>query len=364
MEELNKVYELRKKLHVIAEKSFQENKTINCLIEFIKNNTDFLVEKRDKWFYAFKKGNKISKKPIALRCDMDGITLSENQTGHYCGHDGHCAIMCYVAILLSDIELNRDVYLIFQPAEEIGKGAKICCELLEEKNIKEIYGLHNIPGYPENNILLRKSTFACGSTGLRINYIGKPTHAAYPQNGINPTDAFIELINFTKDISKKTQNEILFSTVVGLSLGSEQFGMSAYKGHLNLTVRAEKQSSFENALNKIKNEASSIAEKYKLLCNIEEIDYFPATENNEECIKKVEKICQNTNITYQFLQEPMRWSEDFGYYLQKISGAFFGIGDGLHYPQLHSECYEFNDEIIETAATVFKNIILFNEKVL
>ena len=60
----------------------------------------------------------------------------------------------------------------------------------------------------------------------------------------------------------------------------------------------------------------------------------------------------------QELQEPMRWSEDFGYYLRECGGAFFGIGDGEDYPQLHTAEYEFSDEITETAAELFYAIAL------
>ncbi len=357
---INNIYELRKNLHNIPEKSFAELETTNMLIKFINANTTFSVVKEDKWFYAYKKSATKLKKPIALRCDMDGITLSDGDIGHYCGHDGHCAIICYVAALLSETDINRDVYLIFQPAEEIGLGAKLCCQLLEEKDISEVYGLHNIPGFPLGSILLRKKTFACGSMGLKISYIGKPTHAAYPENGINPIDAFVELINNIKNITSlyKENGSILLATVIGLNLGSEQFGMSAHAGNLNLTIRADDQKVFVNYLSTIKNEARYLAEKYNLKCNIEETDYFPVTENKENCVHKLEDICRKNAWEYIYLAEPMRWSEDFGYYLQKTSGAFFGIGDGENYAQLHTKDYQFPDAIIEKAAKMFTEVIL------
>ncbi|MDO4377683.1 MAG: M20/M25/M40 family metallo-hydrolase [Erysipelotrichia bacterium] len=360
MTTVNNIYELRKNLHNIPEKSFEELKTMNLLIEFIAKNTTFTIVKKDKWFYAYKKSTRPLKKPIALRCDMDGITLSDGDTGHYCGHDGHCAIICYVAVLLSRMNVYRDVYLIFQPAEEIGQGAKLCCQLLEEKEISEVYGLHNIPGFPLGSILLRKKTFACGSTGLKISYTGKPTHAAYPENGINPTDAFVELINNIKKITSvyKENGRILLATVIGLNLGSEQFGMSAHSGNLNLTIRADEQNIFVNYLSAIKNEARQLAKKYNLKCSIEETDYFPVTENRENCVQKLEDICQKNAWEYIYLTEPMRWSEDFGYYLQKTPGAFFGIGDGENYAQLHTKDYQFPDDIIEKAAKMFTEIIL------
>ena len=143
------IHSLRKKLHENPEPSMQEEKTRHILQEFIKRHTTFEVVDKGVWFYAVKKAEKESgKAPIAFRADMDAVCGKDGKPGHYCGHDGHSSILCGVALYLSKQEElpERDVYLIFQPGEEIGAGAKICKELLTEKQIGEIYGLHNIPG--------------------------------------------------------------------------------------------------------------------------------------------------------------------------------------------------------------------------
>ena len=60
----------------------------------------------------------------------------------------------------------------------------------------------------------------------------------------------------------------------------------------------------------------------------------------------------------------MRWSEDFGYYLRECKGAFFGMGDGEEYPQLHTAEYEFPDEIIEDAIMLFFTLAIEERSVL
>ena len=54
----------------------------------------------------------------------------------------------------------------------------------------------------------------------------------------------------------------------------------------------------------------------------------------------------------------MRWSEDFGHYLQKTKGAFFGIGCGKEHTGLHTAGYEFDDEIIESAIAMYLQLVL------
>lgn len=358
MKNIEKVFELRRKLHDNPEKSFQEEKTQMIIKDFLKDNTSVEIVEKDKWFYAYKKSKDSQKEPIALRCDMDAICLNNDNLGHYCGHDGHCAILCNVAMIISNMDLDRDIYLIFQPAEEVGKGAILCRNLINEKKISEIYGLHNIPGFKSKKVLLRKSTFSCASIGLKIEYVGCPTHAAYPENGLNPAKAFAELIKSLDDITEKFKkdDEILLTTVIGLALGSESFGSSAYQGHLNITIRAEKQDSFDMYLQAIKDQANLLANKDGLKCSIKEFDYFPATINNEICVKKIEDICKKEKIEYEYLSQPMRWSEDFAYYSQICSSAFFGIGIGENSSQLHSSEYQFNDDIIEIATKILVDI--------
>ena len=350
------IIELRKILHNNPERAFKEINTKRIISEFLKENTNFTVVDKGDYIYAFKKskGN-----PIAFRCDMDGVVEKGDVVKHLCGHDGHCAIVCALAKKLSTIETDRDVYLIFQPAEENGQGAKICCDLIKEKGINEIYGLHNIPGFEKNTILLKKGCFACGSVGLKIRYIGKPTHAAYPENGLNPTLSFVELISQLENLNKhlKSDNEILMHSYIGLNIGSDYFGVNGYDGYLNITVRAENQDLFEKYIYQIKQKANLLASNNGLRCVIEEFDYFPSTINDDKCVEKVLDHTKQLKLDYQILSQPMRWSEDFGYYLQCCKGCFFGIGDGLNWPGLHTENYSFPDEIIDVALDLFTSLV-------
>ena len=356
------IHSLRKKLHENPEPSMQEEKTRHILQEFIKRHTTFEVVDKGVWFYAVKKAEKENgKAPIAFRADMDAVCGKDGKPGHYCGHDGHSSILCGVALYLSKREElpDRDVYLIFQPGEEIGAGAKICKELLAEKQIGEIYGLHNIPGYPKNQVLLRKGTFACASTGLSIRMTGTPSHAAYPEAGRNPAIPMAKLLLEIERITKEMQarGNFVRMTVIGADVGSTNYGVSAFEGTLRLTVRAEKEDAFDAYVNEIKSLAATLAEENQLTIAIEEIERFPATENHDANVDKLFACAEKLQFPVTELVQPMRWSEDFGYYLQEVPGAFFGVGDGEDHAQLHTAEYEFPDEIMKTAVAMLVGLI-------
>ena len=62
-----------------------------------------------------------------------------------------------------------------------------------------------------------------------------------------------------------------------------------------------------------------------LQCAISFIEPFPATVNHEACVKKLQAAAAAAGLKVSFLQEPMRWSEDFGHYLQKTKGPSLAL---------------------------------------
>lgn len=344
---IDEITQLRKVLHENPELSMKEYKTKEILKQYLQVNTELKIVDRESWFYAEYKagaGERSGIGAIAFRADMDAVEGRDKTAGHYCGHDGHSAILAGFGKVISERKPDRDVYLIFQPAEETGKGAALCRELLEEKNITEIYGFHNIPGYERGKVLLRKGTFACASVGLEIKVCGTPSHAAYPEYGKNPAFVLASLVMELPQFLKSRRG-MLLATVIGVEIGSDSYGVSASQGVLRLTVRGEYEEEFERLVDGISTAARTYSEEEGMQCAIRQIERFPATENTPDCVKKAEQAAKKAGLSACYLEEPMRWSEDFGYYLQERKGAFLGIGDGERYPQLHTEEFEFPDEI-------------------
>lgn len=381
---IEKIMELRRQLHRIPEHSMQEVKTKQMLMDFLKSHTALEIVDRGAWFYAVKRADdrvttendktfhvsevvaKIPeqmteyKPPIAFRADMDAVCGKDGKPGHFCGHDGHSSVLCGLGLYLDSRKdpLAQDVYLIFQPAEEIGKGAELCRSLIKEKHIGEIYGFHNIPGKPLGTVLVKDGTFACASTGLEIHMTGTPSHAAYPEAGRNPGYALAGLLLQIEELTKQFNETKGFvrMTLIGMKLGSENYGVAASDGYLRLTVRSEGEQVFREYLAEIRKLAEVMAQKEALELSIKEIERFPSTDNHAEQVQKIRACAASHQIPYIELPEPMRWSEDFGWYLQEIKGAFFGIGDGEDYAQLHTEHFEFPDSILETAVTMFAGL--------
>lgn len=355
---LELIVRLRKELHNNPEISMKEVKTKRILMDFIETHTKSLeIVDMGLWFYVLKKGKDHSS-PMAFRADYDAVTCADGCPRHLCGHDGHSAVLAGFSLWLDTVQPEKDVYLIFQPGEENGMGAAICSSLIEEKNIGEIYGFHNIPGYECGAVILLNHTFACASTGLEIKFLGKQSHAAYPENGVNPANAIAEIIRSVNEVIREQHKGIVLGTVIGIEVGSHSYGVSAGEGTLRLTLRAEYQDEYDAFVSEIERKAEELASDSGLSVEISRIEEFPATINDKGCVNKLRAVADKLNRKTVYPDEPFRWSEDFGYYLQKTRGAFMGIGCGVDHQALHTMEYEFEDEIIESVIEIYREILI------
>lgn len=360
-EEKDLIIKARHELHALAEPSLQEKKTKEYLIDFIKGHTSLRICDMGRWFYAVK--DEGADETYAVRADFDAVDVN-GCARHLCGHDGHSAALLGLALLINRYKTGRNVILLFQHAEETGEGAEECLGLFDREKVKAVFGAHNIPGEPLGTVLLKRGTFACASCGMEIRMQGRPTHAAYPENGVNPTGALaaltLRLGELAEDISEKYSCMTL-ATTVGLNAGGRAFGVAASEGSLCVTLRSERTEALNELVERTGEEASSLAKKHGLGMTEALFDVFPATVNDAELVSHLEKTCVKYSKEHRFLAVPFRWSEDFGHFRKRAKAAFFGVGSGENTAPLHTEDYEYPDECAVKTAEFFFKLVSFSE---
>ncbi len=308
---------------------------------------------------------------IAFRADTDALPI-----GHRCGHDGHTAILLRLAELIDGVfaehstlttdhctlTTGNNILLLFQPAEETGQGARAVLEsgILQQYDIRAIYALHNIPGYPLGTVVLCPHTFAAASTGIVFRLDGRETHASTPELGINPGLAVAEIVlqfdafNATQASSPCIES-FRQSTLICVRLGSPAFGTSAGSAELMFTLRAFTNAAMERLLADANAAVDEIASRHSLKVSRSLVEPFRATENTPACVDHIKSLIPHSSFLIK--EPPFRWSEDFGEYLRHFPGAMFGIGSGEHQPELHHPDYDFPDPLIEPAARLFFSIL-------
>lgn len=321
-------------------------------MKFLRENTSLHLQDEGQWFCAVHEEPEAAE-TIAFRADMDALPYGDGAS-HLCGHDGHSAVLAGLGQLLENTKLGRNVVLIFQHAEETGEGGKICCQALEKYRVSRIYAFHNIPGYNEGAILLRRGTFACASLGMTISFAGAPSHAAYPENGLNPGFAAARFISLLPNITNRSRfNGMTMCSLAGAEIGAQAFGSAAGSAQVWLTLRAWHEGDVDMLISIIKETAAIEASKDGIEVSFSFCDIFPATVNDNATLEQVEQICHKVGLDCIEIPEPFRWSEDFGYYGSAARAVMVGIGAGLAWPQLHTANYTFNDEILPAARTLF-----------
>ena len=272
---LETALQLRQKLHNCAELSGHEVVTRATLIAFLKEHTSLEIHDCGPGFYAAHREPGAEKPAIALRADYDALPAPGGGAAHLCGHDGHSAGLCAIGMMLEGKTLNRNVFLLFQPAEETGAGALQCLGLFEQEHVDLIFGLHNRPGMPAGHVLVNYGSAACASLGLIIHYTGKPAHAAYPEGGISPAAAVGELLCALPELTDPQRYEgMAMATVIGCRMGEKAFGKAASDAEVWLTLRGEYRHDFEQLTEEIRHKAEELADRHHLVYRDELQDVF------------------------------------------------------------------------------------------
>ncbi len=365
---INETIEFRHVLHQNAELSLHEDKTKALIVEKLENFKNINVKNMGNWIFASYKSKNPTGNPIAFRADFDALPIEETidkpyaslnpNVSHRCGHDGHAACLVGLAELVNKYGSDRDIYFCFQHAEEIGAGGEKCADYLAslENKPEFIYAFHNWSGFKEGEVIVKSGSVHCASKGVTYKFIGKNSHASQPEDGNNPAFAIAEFINHTKLDSIDKGESLLLATIVDISLGDKNFGISPGVGSVSVTLRGEDPTLYKTAENYLVSSAQSIAEKYGLTVEISECDVFPETINTEKAAQNIRFAAKNAGVYCSALDKPFRSSEDFGYYTRKTDGAIFYVGNGLDYPAIHTIEYDFNDNIIATVLKMFATL--------
>jgi len=359
---------LRHELHRHPELSLQEDWTVKHLEEFLRQHTSLEIRDRGHWFYAVYHA-KNPRGSIGFRADIDALPIDEApdlvpyssqvpHTSHKCGHDGHAASMAAFALEISQKGCDKDVYFLFQHAEEIGAGAIECTAMLKENQVDEIFGYHNRPGMKLGVFETMPGTYYCASKGMTIHFVGTPSHASMPEVGKNPAFAIADIIHAIPAIIKPEEyTGLVLCTIIQVDVGEPTFGTQAHKGNLLLTIRGEHEAEMDDLQAKLEKLSCSKAEEYGLSCSFSYCDYFPETANTPEKVEKVRQICEKNGWDFHMQTVPYRGSEDFGHLTKVVPGVIFEVGGGEGGPQLHTSAFDFNDKIIPYAVDMYWELV-------
>ncbi|HEX5002010.1 MAG TPA: amidohydrolase [Bacteroidia bacterium] len=311
-------------------------------------------------------------KELVFRAELDALPIQEINSfeyaslstgvSHKCGHDGHTTILCGLAQYLQHHKpATGKVRLLFQPSEENGEGAQA---MLNDKKFQEVnpsclFALHNLPGYPLHEIVVKEGTFTASVNSIIINLEGKTSHAAEPEHGLNPALAVADILRETAELVNNNPEEINMRVItpVFVELGEKAYGISAGNASIHLTLRCWDDDHLQQLENEVQDVAQKTAKAHKLKIAFEFTQTFHANVNQHEATQRVREAADSLNLNITEKAFPFKWGEDFGLFTTKFPGCMFGLGSGTDTPALHNPDYDFPDTLIETGVGIFSQII-------
>ena len=345
---IEKIKLLRKELHKYPEISGQEVGTAGRIRKFIeKYHNAKIIENLGGNGMAVITEFSNSGPNIVIRCELDALPIDEvnnfehrsvhKGTSHKCGHDGHMAIVAGLVFWLKQQEFkNGRVILLFQPAEETGAGAQAVLNDARFRDLHPdyVFALHNIPREPINSIISIQGNFSCTVQSVAIQLKGKESHAAEPEQGVNPALCIAEVIQrFDRlNIIDPSNEDFRLCVPVYSCLGERSYGISAGFGEIHYTVRTKSTGKMEVLKKEIENILSIVCPKHNLPHTVEWFDYFPAVVNEESCNRLITETAKVNNYEIINKNLPFKFGEDFGWFSEKYKAAMFGIGAGLNSP--------------------------------
>ena len=336
------VIELRHHLHEHPELSNQEEKTTR-LLQQILSEAGLKVTTYEHHFGLIAELIVDETKPfIALRADIDALPIKEQtfvpyssaEKGvmHACGHDAHAAVLMGIALAFSKLEtpLNANLRFIFQPAEEVLDGG--APQMIEDgvlENVKAIFALHAYPYLKTGQIGYKYGVMLASADMFTIEVKGKSSHGARPHEGVDAILVTSMVVNSLNHIVSR-QIDPLHPAVI--SLGTIEGGKApnVLCDHVKLTgtVRTVNHDVRRQIPEMMRKTIDGICQSMHAGFEFEYEFGTPEVLNDKAMVTLLVDEAKATigEANCIDLEDPVMGGEDFGFYLEKVPGAFIRLG--------------------------------------
>jgi hippurate hydrolase len=364
------IVEIRRELHRHPELSWKETRTASRICEFLDDlgiahrkdvaGTGVLAE-----IPAANEGP-----AIALRADIDALPIHE-ETGlpfasqvdgvmHACGHDGHASMLLGAAALLArEPQLPAPVRLIFQPAEEVGRGAPAMIEAGGLDGVGMIFGGHLDRHFPTGTVIVTDGPVNAASDQFSIEIRGSGGHAARPHETIDAVVVGSLLVMAIQTIVSREVNPAHPSVI---SVGRFDAGTAGnvIAGHARLqgTIRTQDPEVREHLHRSLRRIVESVGQLHGAEVTIDLVEGVPVLVNSGEMATLARQVAAQIvgENNVRMLDTANMGGEDFSWYLEQVPGCYvrFGArGDQMEGYPSHSSRFDFDEAALAVGASYY-----------
>ena len=312
---------------------------------------------------------------VAIRAEIDALPITEENTFEYksknngvmhaCGHDGITAVVLGLAKLLSENKdkLNCNVKFIFEPAEEVGKGAK---KLIEEKVLEDPKVDNMIIFHFANSdtigMEIQKDISTATIGRVSINILGKSSHWGDAKEGIDAISISGKVLNIIDKMNNSLKDKGPFILGIGMINGGVKNNIMADSVRLEGTLRAVGDDKFNYLLDYLEEKMKILSEESDAKIEVNLESKLPSVVNDYNLVQIGRKIGEDIFKERFVLGEKVYLAGDnAAYYFQKTPGirmVFFAKRENeINYP-LHNSKFDFNEDIFYYALSTIYQMVL------
>jgi hippurate hydrolase len=372
---------IRRDLHAHPELCYEEHRT-----------SDVVAKALGDWGIPVHRGlgktgvvgivnNGSSARAVGLRADIDALPMTERNTFahasrhpgrmHGCGHDGHTAMLLAAAKYLArHRNFDGTVYLVFQPAEEGGAGAKAMIDegLFDRFPMQAIFGAHNWPGYVVGTFGVAAGPVMASGSQFTLTVRGKGAHAALSYLGVDPVPVACQIVMAWQTIVSRNLRALDAAVISATMINAgEAYNVIPDSAEIKGTVRTLADEAVTLIERRMREVAEGLCAAHGASCEFVFNRGYPVTANHVAETEFAKRVLGEVVGAANVLPfAPAMTSEDFSFFLQAKPGCYFmiGNGDGSHRHAghglgpctLHNPSYDFNDELIPLGATAWVRI--------
>lgn len=372
------IIEMRRKLHRIPEKGFQEFKTQKAVMDALDEmGVPYTTERT--WVIGLIEGA-LEGDTVGIRADMDALPVEEpmgcefrsEHEGmmHACGHDAHTAMLLGAAKVLNGIkdQLHGKVKLLFQPAEESDGGAEpmVAAGAMENPHVDRVYGLHVMTRLETGVVETRPGTLNASTDGVRLTINGRGGHGAYPESGADAIVCAAQIITALQTLVSRNLSP-LSSAVLSLGMieGGTAGNIICDQVRIKGTLRTANSEIREMMKKRIHEVAEGIALSMGCTAEVSITPGYAALVNDVNEAARIRRVAARLFGEENSVEkpEPSMGGEDFSFFSDCAPGAFFHIGctprGHLPAPALHSKDF-YLDENCLTIGTLMHVALVFD----
>ena len=312
---------------------------------------------------------------ILLRADMDALPVQEANTFehastqpgrmHACGHDGHTAMLIGAArVLAENPDFDGTVHFVFQPAEEGGAGARKMIDegLFDLFPVEAAFALHNWPALPAGEFGVRVGPIMAAANRFEIRVNGRGAHAAQPHTGIDPIPVACAIVSQLQLLVSRGSDPLDSAVLtVGVIEAGTIENIIPARAIIKGTCRTLLPDTQARLVEGIERIATHVAAAHMASAEVIVKNGYPPTINHPLEARFMADVMAELVGEDQVERDvpPAMTSEDFGFMLQEVPGAYGFIGNGgvsHSCENLHNAGYDFNDDILGLGVTFWAQL--------